>query len=880
MDDGERTQKGKIRIDSVGLQIIIVIIFFGLMVVFTGFYVSNMVRTQLQREAQATLTEAQLRIEQEFNEADSMIRVISSTIRRLSNDNQDVATIRSYIEDTAVTLKSEDVGFQFDELFGVFDTYDDIFLHDTGWEPPPDYVPSERVWYQKAVEAGGNVVFTSVYESARTGNTLVGFSQQVNDFQGNRIAVICLAIKLDDIRYFVEQVGLTESGFAVLITEDFEYIAFPNPDLIGQNMKDVVPQLYQEASRVEVVHEYEMVNYYGVSSIVYSRTLNIGWRLFLITPKEEYYQTLTGLTRVIVLMGISFAVILSAILVRLGMIRKKIDHENREKTIRIVELNQAKVADERTRIMLDLVPFGVCFWNQNADMIDCNTTMLRLFDAKNQETFARDFLQYSPEYQPDGSSSVEAYRMYFKKAFEVGYLVVEWTHQMKDQYLIPCEITLLRVNYKGEQALLSCTQDLREIKKVLLEMKRVQDDLRIARNVAEESNRVKSKFLAMVSHEIRTPMNVILGITESNLQLDVTAMDVKESFEKIYNSGELLLNIINDILDLSKIESGKFELIPAKYQFASLVNDVSHMNMMRLDHKSLNFTLHIDENIPVELMGDELRIKQILNNILSNAYKYTETGEVVLSFHVHEYQLDPQNQVILSFSVKDTGRGMTEDQVSRLFQEYTRFNVESDRTTTGTGLGMAITSNLVNLMNGTISVESELGVGSIFIVTIPQGLVSDKTIGFELAQNLEQLRLIDRRYTGKEKIKREPMPYGKILLVDDMDTNLDVAELLLRPYQLQVEKVKSGFEAIDRVLEGKQYDIIFMDHMMPQMDGIETTMHIREQGYQRPIVALTANAIVGQSDVFLSNGFDGYITKPIDTRQLNETLNRFVKRTS
>jgi len=877
MNDVTQHKHKNSRIGSIALQIFLVVMFFALMITFTSIYVSNMVREQLRSEAQAMLTEAQLRIEKEFDEADSMIRVISNTIRRMYADQQDVEAIRVYMKDISNTLYSEEVGFEFDELFGYFDAYNGVFIHNTGWEPPHGYRASERGWYQKAVEADGDVAFTSIYISARTERPMVGFSQLVKDDQGNQIAVICLALKLDMIKDLVNQLRLTDSGFAVMVTRENNYVTFPDPTVIGKNMKDVVPQLYREASRVEVVTEYEMINYYGISSIVYSRTLNIGWRIFLITPKVEYHRPLYALIQTVVLMGVAFTGVLSVILIRLGVIRNRIEKENREKSLRLEKLKQTKEADKRTRIMLDRVPFGVCFWNKNGELIECNTTMLRLFDAKDQETFAQEFLQYSPEYQLDGRSSEEMYHNLFAQAFHDKYIVFEWMHQTKEQNLIPCEITLILVDYKGEQAILSCTHDLREIKKVLLEMKRVQDDLRVARNIAEESNRVKSKFLAMVSHEIRTPMNVILGITESNLQCDTLEVSVRDSFDKIYNSGEILLNIINDILDLSKIESGNFELFPARYQFASLVNDITQMNKLLLDHKSLEFIIHVDENIPAQLYGDELRVKQILNNILSNSYKYTDEGEVVLSFNLLEENPSGHN-VVLSFSVKDTGRGMSEDQVARLFHEYARFNVESDRTTTGTGLGMAITHNLVSLMGGTITVESELGVGTLIVITIPQGMESVKRIGTELAQNLEQSRIIDKRYTTRQKIVRTPMPYGRVLLVDDMETNLDVAELLLRPYQLQIDKVKSGFAAIDQILEGKEYDLIFMDHMMPQMDGIETTMHIREHGYTKPIVALTANAIVGQSEVFLSNGFDGYISKPIDTRQLHETLNRFVKR--
>ena len=402
--------------------------------------------------------------------------------------------------------------------------------------------------------------------------------------------------------------------------------------------------------------------------------------------------------------------------------------------------------------------------------------------------------------------------------------------------------------------------------------------LETALKEAWDANTAKSRFLATMSHEIRTPMNVILGITESYLEDKTLSHEMREGYEKIYNAGDLLLHIINDILDLSKIEVGKLELIPVKYEVMSMINDAAHLNTVRFQHKPIKFNLYVDENIPSELYGDELRIKQILNNLLNNAFKYTETGEVGLSFAVEDAETHEQGKsVILVLRVSDTGQGMTQEQTKRLFSEYTRFNLETNRNTEGTGLGMAITRNLVNLMNGEISVESEAGKGTVFTVRIPQRVNGSGVLGKKAAANLQNFVFKNAAQEKYGKIQREPMPYGKVLVVDDMESNLDVAKLLLKPYQLQIETVKSGFEAIDKIKSGKDYDIVFMDHMMPKMDGVETTKTIRDLGYGHPIIALTANAVLGQSEMFLANGFDGYISKPIDMRQLNDSLNKYIR---
>ena len=396
--------------------------------------------------------------------------------------------------------------------------------------------------------------------------------------------------------------------------------------------------------------------------------------------------------------------------------------------------------------------------------------------------------------------------------------------------------------------------------------------------LAEASNKAKSKFLATMSHEIRTPMNAILGITEIQLQNEMLSQDIKEAFSKIYSSGYTLLNIINDILDLSRIESGKMELMRDKYEVASLISDTAHLNMTRAASKPIAFKLQVDEDMPLELIGDELRIKQILNNLLSNAFKYTKAGEVTLSISAECECRHESPEVTLVCSVSDTGQGMTEEQVRNLFNEYSRFNMDANRMIEGTGLGMNITQHLLHLMRGEIFVESEPGRGSKFTVRLPQTNVGAGVLGRELAEHLRDFDLTMQRMKITP-IVREPMPYGSVLIVDDLETNLYVARGLMVPYGLSIDTAMSGFEAIDKIKEGKAYDIVFMDHMMPKMDGLQATKIIRGLGYARPIVALTADAVVGQAEMFLENGFDGFISKPIDIRQLNATLNRLIRDT-
>jgi signal transduction histidine kinase/CheY-like chemotaxis protein/GAF domain-containing protein len=541
-------------------------------------------------------------------------------------------------------------------------------------------------------------------------------------------------------------------------------------------------------------------------------------------------------------------------------------------------------AEERTRTMLDSMPMCCQSWNKDLVRVDCNEAAVKLYGLKDKREYLERFHEFSPECQPDGRRSFETGLTYLKKAFAEGRCVFEWMHRLPDGTPLPAEITLVRVTRGGENFVIAYTRDLRE-------QKRMMREVEASLLAAQAANRAKTEFLSNMSHEIRTPMNGILGITEIQLQNGTLPRDMREAFNRIYNSSDLLLGIINDILDMSKIEAGKLELVPAAYNIASLINDTVQLNMMRIGSKLIEFTLHVDENTPAMLWGDALRIKQILNNLLSNAFKYTAKGRVTLSLiperpgsavpvqcawpipEAEKHEPD----VTLVFEVSDTGPGMTEEQIATLFDKYSRFNLTANRKIEGTGLGMSITRTLVGLMGGEIFVHSEPGEGSIFTVRLPQKDIGEGVLGREVAENLRRFRTSGAAHLQRTQIIREWMPYGSVLVVDDVETNLYVARGLLAPYGVAVDAVESGFAAIEKIREGRTYDIVFMDHMMPAMDGMEATAILRGLGYDLPIVALTADAVVGQAEMFRESGFDDFIAKPIDMRQMNVVLNKFVR---
>ncbi|MDR1069230.1 MAG: response regulator [Gracilibacteraceae bacterium] len=396
--------------------------------------------------------------------------------------------------------------------------------------------------------------------------------------------------------------------------------------------------------------------------------------------------------------------------------------------------------------------------------------------------------------------------------------------------------------------------------------------------IAQSASKAKSRFLANMSHEMRTPLNAVVGLSELMLDAGETE-EIGDNLGKIHTAGMTLLSIVNDILDISKIESGKFELMPVDYDLPSLINDTVTLNIMRIGDKPIRFDLQIDETLPSRLFGDELRVKQICNNLISNAMKYTKEGSVTWSVSCER----DEGGAWLTARVADTGIGIRPEDLRKLFSEYNQVDTKSNRMIEGTGLGLSITKMMVEMMDGAITVESEFGKGSVFTARIRQGYVTDVPIGKEIAENLRHFHYCDNKRRSNAKLARIRLPYARVLVVDDVQTNLDVAKGMMKPYGMQIDCVTGGRQAVGRIREAKVvYNAIFMDHMMPEMDGIEAARVIREEigtEYARniPIIALTANAIIGNEKMFLEKGFQAFISKPIDIMQLDAVVRQWLR---
>ena len=803
-------------------EVIFVFLAFSLMASAAYFSVGYILRGRLLDRAQEMISVAETNIRAGLSETETILLSANYLVRGMIERNASRQEILDYLANTTGWMREHNFGLL--NYYGIYGFINGEFYDSIGLNPGDDYIPQTRLWYQTAERSGADVSYSAPYIDFHTGDTVVSAVQNIFTKGEDRIAgILTVDFSINWLTEYVSSFAMAPGGYGILINQNMTLMAHPNHEYTGLQLEQLGGS-YDEITRIlrgggKVLARRIEDN--GKSAIVFFTQIFNGWYVGIVTPYHQFYGDLYITALILILLGLVLSLSLCYMLLRLSAAKMRADKE-----------------------------------------------------SKN-----------------------------------------------------------------------------------------------------------KSSFLASMSHEIRTPMNAITSMTELLLRGELTdearsyALDIKQA-------GSNLISVINDILDISKIEAGKLDIVPAKYMFLSLINDTVNIIRMRIGEKPIRFFTNVDNNIPAVLFGDEARLRQMLLNLLSNAEKYSEKGHFGLIVTIDKQD---EKNVWLKFTITDTGKGIKLEDQAKLFGEFVQVDLKKNRGIEGTGLGLAITRRLCAAMGGNIALESEYGRGSTFTMIIPQGIeaalpfaaVKDpekkKVLIYErrnvytksISWSLENMRvpctivstledfstalysaewlfvfsgiglyekikpLIENGdFHGKKKpsmvlmaewgteafipnarllslpahslsianvlnskadskgyieragTKKYTYPSARLLIVDDLNSNLKVAKALLLPFKTTVDTCLSGAKAID-FIKHHVYDLAFIDHLMPDMDGIETVANIRawekeNSRSQMPVVALTANAVAGVREMFLENGFNDFLAKPIDVSKLNEILDRWI----
>ena len=818
-------------------------LFFVTVIVTYNVLLGSYVKSSIQTEGELSALESAKNVEIYLSTGTDIIEMAAYSVVSLLDEGASDEAILDYMTHGTITAQNSILPAS----TGIYGCIRGKYFDGSGWDPGEDYVPQERPWYTEAIASPGTTVFINPYFDLFSNQVVMTIARALPDGE----SVVAIDVTLGRIQEITEATTKSERNtIRMIISRNGFVVAHSDKHERARNYLEEQDSFggYVLQSVLESEEDYVDISYGGNDYTVYVVPIGSDWISISVVDADNInaprMKMLAASIGAVIITLITFAVIM----IRTG--KRAIANDSLQSIL-------ASSADIYMSLCdLDVINNTVTgIKNVNPAIAkaveDCDGNMKEVFlgimkglpDSPTKQA-AIDFTDLSTidERMKDTNIATVEYLSYGNIWVRARFVVSQRTEDGKVSHVL-----WMLENIDKE--------------------KKERDKLIDMSERALAANEAKSTFLSNMSHEIRTPINAILGMNEVLLR-ECKDENVIGYAENIRSSGNTLLGLVNDILDFSKIESGKMEIIPADYDLASVLNDLVNMVKPRLEPKGLELILNIDQDIPQMLYGDDVRIRQVITNILTNAVKYTEHGSVTFSL-TYSRMAGDRDSITLHASVIDTGIGIKQEDMKKLFSQFERIEEKRNRNIEGTGLGMAITQSLLELMGSSLQVESEYGKGSQFSFDLVQKVRDWAPIGdYEAA--------LKRSLSNKEKYHRKfTAPDAHILVVDDTPMNLLVFTSLLEPTKINIDTAGSGDEGIKLALKNK-YDIIFLDHMMPNKDGIETLHELKASNQNInldiPYICLTANAISGAKEKYLEEGFDDYLTKPIDSAKLEETI--------
>ncbi len=832
----------KINIKYIMTATAVVVFFVGIILLYYNM-LYNEKRANIVQDREVTAMETAHSLHDYFATSRGAVNITAFMLDTMLQDGRSNKEIQEYLVEQSAAISSSVV----ENSSGLYGYINGEFLDGAKWVPNENFVPTERPWYTKTMANDGAITLIDPYYDVQTEQVVMAVGKGLADGKG----VVAMDMTLDKLQSITEEAVVSgNSDFEIILDSTYMVVAHSDPGEVGKNYRKEQGTLWSALANQlgDIDNGIIELEYQGENYIIYVAKIENDWRCLSIKNASVVFgplRLLLGLT-----IGVVFLVvlILAYILEKFYMQYQKTDQLNKQLAsisniyvamydvdlekdrLFVIKSSGVDVTDivnmehSKARTVINSVAKKVAKGSMLNDMLRFVNPRTLIRRLKEQDTIAGEFLTS------------------FGPWIRLRYIVAQ-----RDKAGFPTRVLMLSEDIDNER--------------------KERDALIDASEQALAASQAKSAFLSNMSHEIRTPINAVLGMNEMILR-ECNDNDILAYAENINSAGNTLLGIINDILDFSKIEAGKLEIIPVEYDLSSVLNDLVNMISNRADVKGLIISLDFDPNTPKNLYGDEIRVKQIITNILTNAVKYTEKGSVTFSVGFERIAEDPDS-IKLYVAVQDTGIGIKPEDMKKLFKEFERIEEKRNRHVEGTGLGMAITQNLLSLMGSSMQVESNYGRGSKFSFYLKQRVINWEPLG-----NYEQSY---QEYLKECRAYRETFkaPDAQLLVVDDNPMNLMVFKSLLKQTKIIIDTATSGAEGL-RMTQAKLYDLIFLDHMMPNKDGIETLNELRSQigniNRFTPAICLTANAISGAREQYISAGFSEYLTKPVDSVRLENML--------